>query len=405
MKNAKLQATDILQNLGLIVLLATTYFLCGKLGLQLAFLQANATAVWPPAGIALAALLIFGHRLWPGVYIGAFLVNLTTEGSLLTSLLIAAGNTLEAVVGAYLINKFANGLAAFEHPSTFLRFLTFGPILSTAISATVGVTSLMLAGFGLWENYLAVWLTWWLGDAVSLLVITPMLALFVISPPTSWNARFFEFMMLLVSALGLSYLVFGNALFPSVHYPLSFLVLPVLLWAAFRFAPPVTAAIAFVISAVAVWGTLQGYGPFVLLSPNASLVTLQAFIGISTISAYLTATVASDWKRTQSQLEEGGAHYKTFFEVSPDAILVHRGNRISFVNKACIKLLGARAPGELLGDSVYAVFPRGLNLDRAQHSKATLTRVDGKTVRVRMAVTPFAEHNLPAAHIIMHRLK
>src|SRR6266478_8578683 len=94
--------------------LALVYFACGKFGLSLASVNASATAVWPPSGVALAALLIRGQRLWPGVFLGAFLVNITTQGSALTTLGIAAGNTLEAVLGAWLVARFASGLGVFD---------------------------------------------------------------------------------------------------------------------------------------------------------------------------------------------------------------------------------------------------------------------------------------------------
>jgi integral membrane sensor domain MASE1 len=113
------------------------YFCAGKIGLSLAFLNANASAVWPPTGLALAALLLLRYRFWPAVFVGAFLVNWTTSGSLATSLAIAAGNTLEAVAGALLTRRFAQGLAAFDRSSDIFRFVVFAAIPSTALSATI----------------------------------------------------------------------------------------------------------------------------------------------------------------------------------------------------------------------------------------------------------------------------
>src|SRR5262245_16738668 len=98
------------------------YFLAGKGGLKLAFFHASATAVWPPAGIALAFLLIWGYRVWPGVLAGAFLVNVTTPASALTALGIAVGNTLEGVLAAYLVNRFADGRYFHERPMPTFRF-------------------------------------------------------------------------------------------------------------------------------------------------------------------------------------------------------------------------------------------------------------------------------------------
>src|SRR6185295_16596549 len=97
-----------------IAVLTLAYFCAGKLSLHLAFLHASASPVWPATGIAIAALLVFGYRLWPGIFIGAFLVNLATKGTFFTSLGIGAGNTLEAIAGTWLIGRYARGTEAFE---------------------------------------------------------------------------------------------------------------------------------------------------------------------------------------------------------------------------------------------------------------------------------------------------
>src|SRR5437667_3726169 len=120
------------------------YVVAGKLGLHFAFLHASATPIWPPAGIALAALLLFGYSLWPAVFVAAFVVNVTTAGSVATSLGIALGNTIEAVIGAWLVNRFAGGAAAFERARDIFRFVALGGLVSTTISATIGVTTLAL---------------------------------------------------------------------------------------------------------------------------------------------------------------------------------------------------------------------------------------------------------------------
>src|SRR5712691_1740816 len=119
--------------------LAAVYALAGKLGLLLAFVHASATAVWPPTGITLAALLLLGYRVWPGIFLGAFLVNLTTSGytavSFATSIGIATGNTLEGIVGAFLVERFANGRNAFNRPRDIFKFTVLAGVISTAVSA------------------------------------------------------------------------------------------------------------------------------------------------------------------------------------------------------------------------------------------------------------------------------
>jgi integral membrane sensor domain MASE1 len=144
------------------VALALLYVAGARLGLQLAYVTPTATAVWPPTAIALAALLVFGTRLWPVIFVGAMLVNLYTVESVASVLVIAAGNTLEAVVGAALVRRFARGLEAFDRAADAFRFAGLTALVATPISATIGVFALWMAdhsGRGLGN----VWLTWWLG--------------------------------------------------------------------------------------------------------------------------------------------------------------------------------------------------------------------------------------------------
>src|ERR1041385_219851 len=127
--------------LPLIGILTLLYFIVGKLGLMLASLHASASPVWPPAGIALAALLLLGYRVWPAIFIGAFLVNIATAGSIATSFAIATGNTLEALAGALLVNRFADGMHVFDRPQGVFKFAV-AAAASTIISPVFGVTSL-----------------------------------------------------------------------------------------------------------------------------------------------------------------------------------------------------------------------------------------------------------------------
>src|SRR2546423_1706418 len=154
--------------------LALIYIVAGKFALQLASLHASASPVWPPVGIALAALLVLGYRVWPAIFIGAFLVNMTTMGNIVTSLGIATGNTLEAVCGAWLVNRFAGGIRVFDRAQGVFKF-ALAAVVSSLISPIFGVTSLAIGGFAQWANYGAIWTTWWLGDSTGDLIIAPFL--------------------------------------------------------------------------------------------------------------------------------------------------------------------------------------------------------------------------------------
>ena len=127
------------------LLLAVCYFLAAKIGLSLAFVHANATAVWPPTGLSLAAVLWLGPGVWPGILLGAFFANLTTAGSVATSCAITVGNLLEALIGAWLVRRFTGGLSAFDASRRFVAYMLLAGLLAPMVSATIGVTSLSLA--------------------------------------------------------------------------------------------------------------------------------------------------------------------------------------------------------------------------------------------------------------------
>ncbi len=172
-----------------IIGLALSYFLAGKIGLHFASVNPSAAAIWAPAGIALAGVLLMGYRIWPAIAAAAFLVNLTTAGSMATSIAIASGNTLEALAGAYLINRFANGRHIFERTMDAVKFLLLAAIVSTAVSACIGVTSLCLGGYARWSEYGWIWLTWWFGDATGDLIVAPVILLWATNFRVTWTRK------------------------------------------------------------------------------------------------------------------------------------------------------------------------------------------------------------------------
>ena len=289
----------------LVGILAVVYFIAGKLGLMLASLHASASPVLPSAGIALAAILLLGYRVWPAIFIGAFLVNVTTAGNVATSFAIATGNTLEALAGAWLVNRFAGGKNVFDRPQGVFKFAVVAAI-STIISPVFGVTSLALAGFADWTNYGAIWLTWWLGDATGDLVFAPLVILWSVASKRSWNKKeTAEVGVLLLLLVVLSLVVFGGLFeISSRNYPIVFICGPIVIWTAFRFTQRETATGIFILSAVAVWGTLRGFGPFVRETENQSLLTLQLWIAVLTITAMALSAGMAERRRMEEELQQ-----------------------------------------------------------------------------------------------------
>ncbi len=292
------------KEIGAGVALAAVYFAAGKLGLRLAFVHESATAVWPPTGIGLAACLVLGARVWPAILLGAFLVNVTTEGSLLTSAGIAAGNTLESLLGALLVSRLAGGRKAFERPADVVRFAILAGLVATTVSATMGVASLALGNSALWAKFGWIWLTWWLGDAAGALVVAPLIVLWCEPPRIRWNAAaWVEAAIVLVMLIGVTQAIFGGVfLLARANYPLAFLSIPVVVWVAVRFEPRETATALAVMSGIALHGTLQGWGSFGGKAPNECLLLLQAFTGVTSVMVLVLAAAVAERRKAQDEL-------------------------------------------------------------------------------------------------------
>ena len=272
------------------------YFLLAKLGLQLASLNPSATPVWPPTGFALAMVLLFGQRVWPAVFAGALIANAITAGSLVTSLATATGNTLEAAVGGMLIERWCAGRQTFDTSDRVAKFalISMGP--AAIISATIGVSSLWLGGFIGPGQFSLVWMTWWMGDFASALLLTPVIVLWAKqgSWPTHRNDLLKTMLLVIVtSAVGL--VVFSPPeSMVSGKVSMSFLAMAPLLWAALRSGPRDTATVALLLACFAVWGTAAGNSPFA--NPGnqdeSFLLVTMFIVGAALPSLVLSAEVA-----------------------------------------------------------------------------------------------------------------
>jgi len=299
-------ATDVTRDLLTYLLdllgIGVVYFVLAKIGLTLASINSSTSAIWPATGFALAAALIWGYRVGPAVLIASFAANVTNVGSIYAATAIALGNTLEALVAAWLINRWCDGRETFATTTGVAKFALVC-VASTSISATVGVGSLIFSGDAP-SAFAMTWMTWWLGDLAGALVVAPFIVLWAAGDLQSFErAQCVEFGTIVAATIAVGVIAFSPLIEQSGYRdPLGFLALPPLLWAALRRDPRETATVVIILCVFAVWGTLAGSGPFARVSLNDSfLLLVMFFISISVPSMALSADVLMR-RRSEQQL-------------------------------------------------------------------------------------------------------
>ena len=274
---------------------AAVYFAAAKLGLSFAYLHSHVSPIWPPTGIAIAALLLFGNRVAPAIFVAAFLANANGPVTAVAALGIATGNTLEAILARWLLGVFKFDIT-FSRARDVLKFLIVG-LVCTLASASIGTLSLCLGGSAQWSQFQSLWVTWWLGDLAGAVTFAPL----VIAWTKRLGVQFVGWRLLeatlLVLLLSLAAIVTYGDSAPAAlrYYPLTRLIIPVSIWAAFRLGyRGLTLAIALV-SMFAAWGTVSGSGPFVSVwGANESLIVLQLFISTNAITFLFLASVVEE---------------------------------------------------------------------------------------------------------------
>ena len=292
--------------IGLNVFLAVVYFAAAELGLSLASLHSNVTPVWPPAGIAIASLLIFGRQLWPGIFVGAFAANLLTDVPVTAAFGIAIGNTLLALIAYWLLGV-VRWRKTLDSVGEVMIFVACAGVAAPLVSATIGSLSLCLTAAAEWSHFTPLWLTWWLGDGFGALIVGSLLLSWSKSERIdSRDLR--EIVALFVVLLLIVLIVFGGWFpGPIKTYPLAYLSLPCLLWAALKFDQRIVTTAIVVMAGVAVWGASHGYGPFVQDNPNVSLLLLTSFVGTSSLMTLLVAAVTSERTKAEADKDKLGS--------------------------------------------------------------------------------------------------
>ncbi len=333
-----------------VALLAATYVLAGRLGFAASAIHPVVSSAWPPSGVALAALLLMGTRFWPGIALGAFIVNLTGGIAPLPAAGIAVGNTLEALLAAWLLTSFAGFRLSLQRLRDVFALVVLGAIASTPVSATVGVTILTLSGGTPGIRYGTIWLAWFLGDAIGILLVTPLILTWAAGTRLRLSARDAIEASVLVAVL----VGFTVALFQT---PFSYVyaIFPVTIWAALRFGPRGAAIASFIVCALAIGYTVRGVGPFATSTAVNNLFELDTFIALLALTTLILAAATAERRAAESALRRSRQQHQDIVHYASVGVLqTDTEGKILLANPALARILGYDGPEQLIGRDMAA---------------------------------------------------
>jgi PAS domain S-box-containing protein len=332
-----------LQYLLRLALTSTLYLFTGKLGLWVPFTSGNVSPVWPAAGIALAAVLLWGPRVWPGIALGAFLVNFWSPVPAWAAVGIAVGNTAGAILGGYLFRRITRMSLSFSNVMDVAALIT-AAVVSPIPSASVGSATLFLTHVQAWSSVGSAWRIWWLGDAMGMLIVTPLF-LSCRNLVGFKATRLTELLALLVGSIATCAALFGHTALAARDDVLAFVVFPFVIWAAMRFRIAGVAIVTFLIAGIALWGTAAGYGSFVKHNPLHNAILLQVFIAVTSVTGLILAAVVTERLRTEERMSDQAE----LLDLANDAIFVRTlDDKITYWNQGAERLYGWKRD-EVLG--------------------------------------------------------
>ncbi|MGB6984414.1 MAG: MASE1 domain-containing protein [Candidatus Aquilonibacter sp.] len=313
MERSKAQNTVVY--IAWILVVASAYVLFAKAGLSLAFTVKQVTAVWPPTGIALAALLLGGYRLWPGVFLGALAANAFIDEPIYTMVGIAAGNTLAPIVGTYLLRlcKFDR---TFSHVREVAVFVFFGAIVAMTVSATNGTLQLALAHLTPWSSFGSVWRLWWVGDAAGVLLVAPFIL--------SWRDARKGIVQGEAGPLELAILILATLAFSLLEFfgkvPMAFPLYPFVVWAALRAGIRPTTALIVLVCGIALWATAHGSGPFNNLSADQRTTSFILYTAVLAITGLVLSALTSERRTALVQMQAAERRFQVLAETVPQIV-------------------------------------------------------------------------------------
>ena len=390
--------------IGTIAAVAVVYWAAARLSLNLALVRGQVTPVWPPTGIALVTYMILGYRMWPAIALGALAVNLPLGPTPAGAALIACGNTIAPLASAEMLRRvgFRIQLDRFRDA---IAIVVLGALVGMTLSATVGSSVLVLSGALPVGNFGTTWAVWWVGDAMGVLLVAPMLLSFVpsASRPVGWR-RSIELALLLCGVGVVTYVLFDNP------YRLEYLVLPLIAVAAWRFRLAGAAPAALTASLIAIWAAVTGRGPFVSESIFDKMVTLQAFNVSLTLASFVLAAYADARQRADevSQLYASASKALAAKNDSIDVAVADIGPPIAILT-SYMEVLSSGSLGpppeqweptlNVMADKAWQVSRIMEELVEAAHIEATLDTMRRGHLDLRDAVRRAAARAAPRAEM------
>ncbi|WP_293352553.1 MULTISPECIES: adenylate/guanylate cyclase domain-containing protein [unclassified Microcoleus] len=403
-----------------VTLVAIAYAVGARLAFAIQGVNPFASSVWPPAGIAQAGLLLFGPKAWPAIVLGIFFLNLVNPSEQIFAIWVGGnvGAVLQAVFAATVL-RWLGFRPSLERLKDVVNLILLGGLVSTQISCTIGAFSIYLAGQVDWAEYWSLRWNWWLGDAMGVLILTPLILIFLRPKATAdrlkrqtelpknyliWRGVW------LILLIGVSWLVFESKNEASIsRYPLEYLPFPLIIWASLQFGQRAAVLGSFIVSSIAIFGSSHGSGPFIAKAENISqaILFLQAFMAVVTITSLLLAATVAERAEAEKSLRVSEIKYRELVE-NANSIIVKLApdGTITFFNEFAEiffgynqeEILGKSAVGTIIpmsdieGNNLELVYNQILqNPDRFTSYENENIRRNGSRVWVSWANKPLVD--------------
>ena len=338
-----------------LMLVASAYFMGARLGLSIPYIGSHITLIWLPTGIAVASMMRWGYKVWPGVFLGALLANISVDAQISLGISIALGNTLGPVLAVVILRKFSFHKTLDQAYDIML--LAAAAMIGMVISASGGVSSLIIAGILPLDNAGSAWMSWWAGDFVGVLLAAPLLLNLTYFEVKNLSRHRTEFLLWIATMLLASWGVYllGSAS-NQVSLPLVFILLPVVVWSAMRFGLVGSSLGVLIPVIIATLGSSKGLGPFYSANIHQSLLLLWLFMTTLVFLNLMVVALQAGLNRAVTALRQSELELRTIIETEPECVKVlAQDGTVLKMNPAGLSMLGATHPEQIIGQNAMRV--------------------------------------------------